>query len=220
MVRSAFTMLELIVAIVIIGIAMLSLPTMSQSNTQAFENNIVQEAIFASSAKLSQLLTYSWDENSRVGDGQLAKVVDITLNGTGVYDRVGSSKFRAGHVRDAYHRQFHEIDSPQRAIVTAVDGNSNDLDDQRVVGQQLAQQFNAALASAAYKQNYTIDISVGFVGDGSGATAYTFPLAASGTPSNMKMVAVSIYKEDGKLITTLRAYAANIGESELFSRPY
>jgi len=62
--RFAFTMIELIFAIVIIAISVMSLPMMAVVTQRGMENNIVQEAIFAASAELMGATSGYWDENS------------------------------------------------------------------------------------------------------------------------------------------------------------
>ena len=49
-VRHAFTMIELIFAIVVIGVTLLTIPLMIETNNTAMERNLAQEAIFLASA--------------------------------------------------------------------------------------------------------------------------------------------------------------------------
>ena len=58
------SMLELVVAIVVMGIVVMSLPLIL---TQVQNNNafaMQQEAILAAKAKIGDVLTYEWDANS------------------------------------------------------------------------------------------------------------------------------------------------------------
>ena len=60
--RPAFSMIELIISIVVMGIVVSSLPLIlsqtEQSNTYAMQ----QEAILATKAKIGEILTYDWDD--------------------------------------------------------------------------------------------------------------------------------------------------------------
>ena len=80
-VRSAFTMIELIFAIVVIAIAVISLPMMIQSISKGIEGNIIQEGIFAGSAQLNEATTYAWDESSveDLNISQLSRAVNTNL---------------------------------------------------------------------------------------------------------------------------------------------
>jgi len=61
----AFTMIELIFAIVIMGIIVSSIPSIVNTNEKSFEDSLIQDAIFANSAKLQySLYTSYWDLNS------------------------------------------------------------------------------------------------------------------------------------------------------------
>jgi len=62
--RAAFTLIELIFAIVIIAISVISLPMMSQTVAKGIDANIVQEAIFAAATELNEAVTAHWDEAS------------------------------------------------------------------------------------------------------------------------------------------------------------
>ena len=55
--KSAFTLIELIFSIVIIGFAVLSLPIMTQVGTKAIGDSLALEAIFLASSKLNQNLS-------------------------------------------------------------------------------------------------------------------------------------------------------------------
>jgi len=75
--KSAFTFIELIFAIVIIAISVVSLPTMTSSLSRGIESNLVQEAIFAASTELNQAISSNWDERSlEDGNSSLGRVVD------------------------------------------------------------------------------------------------------------------------------------------------
>ena len=109
-------MIELIFAIVVISITVLSLPMLMRVNQNAMEANVVQEALFATSAKIMQVLSYPWDEHSVDSQhpGAYTKVVSI-VGATEHYPRTydmhgnadGNGTFRVGHIREDGHRRFH-----------------------------------------------------------------------------------------------------------------
>jgi len=88
--RPASAMIELIFAIVVMGIALLSAPMMletaGKSNNIAFE----QESIAIVAAQVSSMLTYAWDEqntqaNPASRDMRLASQGDTELNGNNAH---------------------------------------------------------------------------------------------------------------------------------------
>jgi len=80
--KTAFTMIELIFAIVIIAIAVLSLPMITRVTSEAIDDNLVQEAIFAGAAELMNATAGYWDENSMedIDTSHLSRVIDINNN--------------------------------------------------------------------------------------------------------------------------------------------
>jgi len=108
--RNAFTMIELIFAIVVIGVVMLTIPTMIQVNNKALEGNAAQEAIFLVSSVLSETTTYVWDANSSDPDATdivLSKILDT--DGDAAYSRVDSnSTLRVGSLRQDRHRRLFD----------------------------------------------------------------------------------------------------------------
>ena len=60
--RKGIAMIELIFAIVIMGIVLLSAPTLISTATQSGLVAVQQEAIAASSSEIGMILTRDWDE--------------------------------------------------------------------------------------------------------------------------------------------------------------
>jgi len=228
-IRTAFTMIELLFAIVIISISVVSIPVMTQITARGVEENIKQEAIFAASAKVMQVLSYPWDEASidLNNSTSMELVVDIGAN-TGIYARKSiaganetNQSFRIGHIRQDNHRKMFTYDNNMSddgfsSFVTNLgddDGNSTGMDEQSG-----SYAFSNVLGSASgYKDSYTNVVNVGYIAD-TGAP-FMFSQTVGTTPTNMKVVQVRIDGRDGE-ITTLYAYSANIGEVELYSRRY
>ncbi|WP_419249863.1 type II secretion system protein [Campylobacter fetus] len=59
--KHAFTVLELILVIVIVGISAAAVPALVMSSTKTNEAVLLQEAITSSKTKLSQILLYPWN---------------------------------------------------------------------------------------------------------------------------------------------------------------
>ena len=228
--RAAFTLIELIFAIVIIAIVFLALPTISSSNNDSVESSMLQEAIFPLSARLSQILSYQWDHNSENNNtiGEYAKVVDgIDAAGT-PYARlpVPGSIYRQGHIQQVdteFHRSFHTNDPTIARNVSGlgVDG-ANDIDDFDTGGSTVAL-YSRSGDIEGYKKNYLVTISVNYHNDA--LAGFTFTATPSAVTTNMKMITISldVPLADGTTDTgavVLRSYAANIGEVPPFSRRY
>lgn len=191
MVRLGFTMIELIFAIVIIGVSVMSLPTMTNIINKGIESNLVQEAIFAASTELMGASSGYWDENSMqdINLNHLSRVINIS----GDCDSV--TKLRAGHIAQPYHRRCLN-DLTTNAVSTA-GGSVYDLDDASHLDEDIF--IDNTTDASGYKQTYKSDIVVIQVG-------------------NIKKITATIKDENGDTITILRSQSANIGETDYYKR--
>lgn len=213
--RYAFTMIELIFAIVVISITVISLPMMTQATSKSIEGNLVQEAIFASSAKLNEVMTYKWDENSTPQDSIYSQVIWTSIN-----DCNQTTKLRSGHIDQQLHRKcldnnFSIIKPTATLGLEANDNNiPDDIDDFNNVSTPIfTDNSGAGVISSAegYKNPYRMDINVSYAAFGTAAAA----------SKNIKRIDISIINSDTNLTTTvLHTYSANIGETYYFKRSF
>ena len=202
--RAAFTLIELIFAIVIIAISVISLPMMSQTVSEGVDSNIVQEAIFAAATELNEAVTAHWDENSiEVGmPDSSARVIEI---GAFCSNDSNSSTFRQmpGHINQPLHRRCLDSNAttPSNASATAVDS----LDDMEHGDNNIT---IGTAGSEGYKEIYQSNINV--------APSANF----NGVNNNIKSIVSTVKDENGNTIALLRTYSANIGEVDYYKRNY
>jgi len=204
--KSAFTLIELVFAIVIIGIAVTALPLMNQALTKGSEDNLVQEAIFGASTVLSEATTYHWDENSIDANNTsgLANVINIgsLCDATSTSPRY---RLRPGHILEPYHRKCIKDLSITQAN-QSTDNNVTDVND--LVGSSTL--FIGASSASGYKDvTYTLNISV--------TTNVNF--AGSANP-DIKEINADIQDNAGNTIVSLSTYVANIGEIDYYKRSF
>ena len=209
MVRNGFTLIELIFAIVVIGISIISLPMMNQVTTKGIEGNLVQEIIFVASTELNQAVTATWDVRS-VEDGgfnSLARVID---DGSGnCEDNSSLSNYRQmdGHINQPLHRRC--LDSNSSTGLNSQDGvNIFSLNDMNKTDESLR---NADETASGYKSAFTTTISIGI--------NETFGSYTVANP-NIKKITVIVKDSDGVDITRLSTYCFNIGEVGYHKRSY
>jgi prepilin-type N-terminal cleavage/methylation domain-containing protein len=201
--RAAFTMIELIFAIVIVSIAVISLPTMIQITSKGIESNIVQEAIFAASAELMGATSYYWDAKSMEDNetSRLSRVIDVDND---CEDNASSPRYRLrdGHIAQPYHRRCLNDKT------VGIDGNpSTDFPNiNNFTGGEIFD-INVTEASG-YKDIYTSSINVAYV-DETGATN-----------NNIKKITTTITNSKGETIIKLNTYSANIGEIDYYKRRF
>ena len=204
MVKHAFTLIELIFAIVLIAISVLSLPVMNQVIAKNNDKGLVQEAVFAAATELNEATTALWDENSLDASATYARVID-----TGGCDNNSSSfRFRLlpGHITQPLHRRC--VDSNATTISNAsVDANIDALDDKEHAEKDIF--INATVSAQGYKDTYKSILSV--------TPNASFGGAAN---KNIKKIEVTIKKNDGTVISKLITYSANIGEVDYYKKAY
>ena len=188
-------MIELIFAIVVMSIAVMTLPMMTQITSKGIEGNIVQEAIFAASAELTGATSYYWDERSMedVNVSRLERVVDVDG------DCNINSKQRPGHV----NRMCLDSNDSSGVNYTTLSNSTIPNLNSNVHGSQLIFTDDIKEGSG-YKNNYysTVTISNGF------------------SNNDIKKVTITITNSDGDNITSLSAYSANIGEIDYYKRRF
>ena len=214
MVRYAFTLIELIFAIVIIGIAVITLPTMNQATTKGIEGNLVQEAIFAASTELNQAVTANWDDNSLEPGFPNSQARVIQIN-TGIGDcdnNTSSPTYRrmAGHINQPLHRRCLDSNTTTLSLVNIDTVNS--LNDMKTSNTKLE---NATTNATGYKLDFTTTVSITNIN-------VFFGMNKLNANPNMKQVTVEVSDTSTppKLITKLFTYSANIGEVDYYKRNF
>jgi len=197
--RSAFTLIELLFAIVVISITVLSLPMMTQVSATSTNANLVQEAIFAASTELNGIVAAHWDENSMLDDpNSLARVIDI--------DDINCTQNRLqGHIKQPLHR---------RCLNDSTIDPKDLADDDEIYALEDLQHSNTTLFAAdiqsaqGYKKSYYSSVDIN--------RSTTF----GDDKENTKEIKLTVTDADGNTITILKTYSANIGEVDYFKRVY
>ncbi len=237
-------MIELIFAIVIIGIISISIPTIMINNARSVEQNLLQEGILIVATKTGQALTYPWDENSDPsGGGFLAKTEALNINEVifeAELDR-NISDYRRGHFQQALRRKLTPISFERSATddtllgLDAGDaGIMDDVDDFNGVSVVISH-----VNEDGYKNDYNVSAVVFYVDDNNtydatvgGANTLIFPFSRAdvGRATNIKMVELNVrrevdpgalpqvWKTDPDIV--FRTFVSNLGETDYYKRIY
>ena len=99
--RKAIAMIELIFAIVIMGIALMSAPTLISVSSKSTYTALQQESITAAVSQINMIMTGAWDEmdtNSTIGEPVLSTAsIFITLCPTGITQPKGVTSTKGRH---------------------------------------------------------------------------------------------------------------------------
>ncbi|MRI57943.1 MAG: hypothetical protein C6H99_00370 [Epsilonproteobacteria bacterium] len=210
MVRGAFSLLEFIFALVIIGFALLSIPNIFTQSSQAIQETIKQEAVFQGFRTISAILTYRWDEKSVVGsDDNRSYILDVT-NGDDELNRT-ATQTRKGHF-NTKRRTFFDTTTYATTSLGLEPGETtqDDIDDFNNNQDTITLTPGERLLSTTLKQK------VYYISDSADYSATSLSLkidTSSATPStNIKMIQVTITDDKNTTIALLRAFTCNIGE--------
>lgn len=230
--KKAASLLELVVAIVVMGIAVMALPLMLDRVQKNNQYAMHQEAVLAARTYLGDILTYQWDENTYLNE--VVAVLDTT-SGDNEFNRLNDTAGnpttrRNGHLEADKRRKM--FTNPRfattKAGLGAPDATAiNDLDDfDNTVNLAQATVGEEALTGLDYKlndMNMTIDTT--YINDSTDYSqndiSFIFRDNDTGIgnadSTNIKMLTITL---QGTNVDTfrLRAYSANIGGGELQRR--
>lgn len=235
--KKAFTLIELVFAIVIIGIAVVAMPLLLLQSQGGNIFSLQQEAINTAQTKIATISGSFWDKNvmteAQTNDviaGTLSAIPDeyvLNIAGTGNDFNLISASFpqRVGFVV-GHGRGVHP--DTNRTVSTTTLGND----------QWAMEDFNAdteAVNSTALVGDndmvlrFTLTTNVGYISDDAnyaGTTVNNFNLGAIGAAvSNIKVIEVNARnaisdKVSDEIDLTLRFYSFNIGRANYQSRAY
>ncbi len=247
MVRKGFTFIELVVSIVVIGIAFMSIPLLLSSSSKSDEFSVMQESVLMAKTKVQNITTYRWDENSL--DPVTGKVYILdTHNSDSELQRFDSSvcssypfpmnmmcmvfwsgfsaSFPNGGLEgqiagDGRRRMFNSPTYPNISEVNHT--NPNDVDDFN--GESITSLIDQESTNLDYlkKDNFDLNVSVGYVSDNADYSSQNINFNFSDSfkfsgDSNIKMIEVRISGVISPFV--LRYYSCNIGESDILKRTF
>ena len=233
MVRKAFSFIELVVAIVVMGIVFLTVPLILSETQRSSALAIQQEAVMAGMTQLVNTMSYRWDERQTDDtlNGGYAKVLD-TKNGASAFQciNMNGSRWRRGHFRETDRRRCYNSER-NATDATALGPDGGDLDDiddiimtneELLVSASSAQELNA---SFEYKKNYEINLSIYYIDDNTGfdynqtTVTGSIPTTTSAglISTNIKMLSATIVSTEGEKVV-LRSFLTNIGEYKIYHK--
>ncbi len=230
--KKAFSLVEVVFAIVIIAISMMSVPMILKQTTKSNEFSIIQEAILASSTKMGNILSYSWDKNSYDITNKLLRTLDVSSNGDSELKRVigiNDNNLRIGHIFEDKRRRFFDyngsngITYPSNTVNPLNKRSINDFYNQTsTIGGAGAYDYKDANISMNVKIYYIPDntkynnTNINFTF----TTPITTPITSDPKTksTNIKMIVLTTTSPLLGKTLTLKTFESNIGQSKLLTR--
>jgi type II secretory pathway pseudopilin PulG len=215
--RRAFSIVELIFAIILIALVVSILPKLVYQSYKSLDFSINQEAILMAITKNYNILSYRWDENStdELNYISINRVLDVK-NGDPELERVGSSRYRVGHIQSSDRRQFFQYDnnfSHQTMGLDSSDGSvADDIDDFH-----LTQVTVSAEGKDGYKNQYFISNRVFYISDSADYSQKHLYVTMDFSPisgtSNIKVIETNV-SCNCKDTILIKSFVSNVGEIE------
>jgi len=219
--RQAIAMIELIFAIVIMGIVLMSAPMLISTSTQSTYVGMQQEGINEAASKVNMILSYAWDEQD----------TDDNITPPLLHTTAGNSAFLPSTTKDNRTRigiplRSSRVFFPNFSASSTLGSDSgedassyDDIDDYN--GEALTSLSSIESATTDYVESATIKIetTVSYGSDSftDGNSSTYVPFVAAGGVSNVKNIQVTLTSTDtanadalGKTII-LKAFSCNIG---------
>jgi len=217
--RKAASMLELVIAIVVMGIAMMTLPLMLSRVQNNNNFAMQQEAILMARTQIGDIITYRWDEHSMDSSSNVG-VLDTNSKNTN-FERVAGTIRRIGHVKGNKRRKFFATETNASTIgLDSGETIPDDIDDFDDSNKSLssASDTNHTAGYKLYDSN--MSISVKYTDDNNSAPTFNFNQPPHVPTTNIKAITVSLKNSqlDGNL--TLRAFSCNIGANQLLRKDF
>lgn len=230
--RPAIAMIELIFAIVIMGIVMMSAPMLISTATQSSYVAVQQEAINEAASRVNMIMGYAWDENN-TDDNYMPPILhttstvsDLAIAGT-TGRRIGIpiTSQRTYIVSDTNTTQLNA------STLGSDSGDADDIDDFIGDISLIFDERDDNTVGYVEKTTININTAVAYLDDNSSTGGYTHstisytPSTASATTtSSIKSIVVTLTSSSGidELNKTiiLRAFSCNIGGYEFKERVF
>jgi len=215
--RRAVAMIELIFALVVMGLVLMSAPTLIGISVQSTTVALKQESINEASTRLNMILTYAWDEND-TNASCIPPVLQVSQGDSELAEN-GNTGRRVGVPLNSNSHTF-ECGSKKYAA-SALGSDNDDADDiDDFNGQSSLIEIESTDVDYLEKTTVSIATAVDYMKDDAGydATAISFYPSAKATANmttNIKRITVTLTttsttSELQKEIT-LEAFSCNIG---------
>jgi len=232
--RRAIALIELIFAIVIISITLLSVPNMLNSTIKASNNAITQEAVSNGASHLEMIMSQYWDEESTnynnpilyvtKGDIELEETKDSSGNGMGI---------RRGSNKETPRRFALDLNGSKLYATTSVnfgldsnDTEADDIDDFANTNYTLVNRESTTVDTGEYIDT-TVNIStlVYYIPDSatyaSSTVIFNNPFNTSQVESsNIKAIKVTISSSNDNKYIVFNGFSCNIGSQVLRRRDF
>jgi len=219
--RPAIAMIELIFALVVMGIAVMSAPMLIATASSSTSVALQQEGINEAASRINMILTYPWDQND-ITDSCIPPVLHVT-HGNPALNEVATTGRRIGVPLQTDAHTFKCDDREFNASPIGIEGAvANDIDDFNNPGQLLTLAAGG-VGGKDYIERATVQMRTVISYDSENIVQsynvltlnYQPSFAVSAGTSNVKDIVVRLTSTSGvdelQKTIILRAFSCNVG---------
>jgi Tfp pilus assembly protein PilV len=234
--KRAIALIELIFAIVVIGITLISVPNLIKTTTKASSQAITQEAVSNAVSHMNLILSSFWDEQAtnpkysnpilyvKGGDSQLNEATDT--NGNLLGRRVGSPKTTSRRFATDISGNKLKATEPINFGFDNNETEPDDVDDFNNLTRNLVNIENTSATQGDYKDTtLTLSSSVTYISDNANYNQTTINFNPFGINSaqstNIKEITVTLTSpNDPDKTIILKGFSCNIGSAKIKERVF
>jgi len=215
--KKAIALIELIFAIVVMGIALMSAPMLLSTAAKSTNVALQQEGINEAVSQMNLILTYPWDQND-TGTSCIPPVLHVA-NGDSELDEASNDR-RVGVPLTSSSRTFNCNGKEYSAGPIGQEGSViDDIDDFNGKNYSLVVESSGS-GGTDYIEKSTVKIAttVSYIGDTATYASKSFsyaPQGGSGASTNIKKIRVTLTSTSGvqelQKTITFNAFSCNVG---------
>jgi len=234
--KKAIALIELIFAIVVIGITLIVVPNLIKTATKASSQAVTQEAVSNAVSHMNLILSSFWDEQStnpkysnpilyvKNGDTQLNEATDT--NGNLIGRRIGSPKTTSRRFATDINGNKLKATEPINFGLDNNETEPDDIDDFNNMARTLVNIENTTATQGDYKDTtLTLSSTVSYISDQTNYNQVTINFnpfgATSAQSTNIKEITVRLISpNDPSKTVILKGFSCNIGSSKIKERVF
>jgi prepilin-type N-terminal cleavage/methylation domain-containing protein len=207
--KSSFTLIELVIAMIIIGIVITSIPMILATVSQNFSTSLKSNSFYNAYSTLALIESMDWDENNTKGDNYYKVLTAENGDNYLKCERNGTKELDNESGADC---------ASENNKTSTIGVDDEDPDDSSTFDD--VDDFNGY--SIENLQYYNIKVGVRYVQDNANYSAknifYDDNLTTSNN-TNIKEIEINVSnKKTGKLVSVIRGKSDNIGAVKIYSR--
>ncbi|MCF6244247.1 MAG: type II secretion system protein [Sulfurovum sp.] len=237
--RPAIAMIELIFAIVIMGIVMMSAPMLISTASKSGYVALQQEGINEAASRINMIMGYAWDENN-TNDTYIPPILHVTHGASDLNVSDNNTSRRTGTPEESQRTYILSDLNNSNLFATppaslGKDGNASEIEDDMddFIGNISLTEVATASIDYIEKASININTNVSYIKDNPTGTATNYnaktisfePFRAESTGStNIKFINVTLTSSAGvdelNKTIVLKAFSSNIGGYTLKERTF